>query len=105
MGRRKSSSPGHERQPVRAELIVTLGHCYWPQPAGRSLWRRKVKDEGRAGIKAKTRYDSRPDNWPLNEHGKELPWLPDKVFALVQSGALAGKSIGFLPLKGHAPNE
>jgi hypothetical protein len=76
--------------------LVTLGHAYHLPPVGRSLWRKRVKDGDLVGIKAKTRYPTRPDNWPA-----ESPWTPDQVFALVQNGLLAGKSIGFLPTKAH----
>jgi hypothetical protein len=82
--------------------LVTLGHAYYLPPVGKSLWRKHVKDgpAGRPGIKAKTIYPPRPDSWPIAD-----PWPPDKVFALVQSGMLAGKSIGFLPTRVHIPDE
>ncbi len=80
--------------------LVTLGHAYWMPPVGKSLWRKRVKDgeagRGLIGIKAKTRYPERPDNWPPAD-----AWPPDKVFALVQAGLLNGKSIGFLPTRVH----
>jgi len=34
--------------------IVTLNHCYGMPPVGKSLWRKRSKDGGRIGIKAKT---------------------------------------------------
>jgi hypothetical protein len=84
--------------------LVTLGHAYWVPPVGRSLWRKRVKDgtppNGLVGIKAKTHYPPRPENWPEND-----AWPPDKVLALIQAGLLQGKSIGFLPLKVHVPDE
>jgi hypothetical protein len=80
--------------------LVTLGHAYWMPPVGKSLWRRRVKDGSLVGIKAKTQYPPRPDNWPAAE-----TWVPDKVLALVQAGLLQGKSIGFLPTKVHIPDE
>src|SRR5439155_14794481 len=46
-----------------------------------------------------TQYPSKPASWPDTD-----PWAPDKVFALVQSGLLNSKSIGFLPLKVHFPD-
>jgi hypothetical protein len=76
--------------------LVTLGHCYTLPPVGKSLWRKRVKDGDLAGIKAKTQYPSRPDNWPAGD-----PWPSDRVFSLVQAGLLNGKSIGFLPTKVH----
>ncbi len=85
--------------------LVTMGHNYWCAPVGRSLWRKKTKDGDVLGIKAKTRYPEKPKDWPDNEHGVESPWPPDKVFCLIQAGLLQGKSIGFLPLKMHTPDD
>jgi hypothetical protein len=79
--------------------IVTLNHCYWQPAIGRSLWRKRVKDGDMQGIKAKTQYPPAPASWPEGE-----TWPSDKVFGLVQSGLLNGKSIGFLPLKVHFPD-
>lgn len=82
--------------------LVTLNHCYWAPPAGKSLWRKRIKAADAhahgAGIKAKTHYPSRPDSWP-----KDAEWVPDLAFSLVQSDLLRGKSIGFLPTKVHVP--
>jgi hypothetical protein len=78
-----------------ANPIVTLNHNYAIPPIGRSLWRKVVKDGPTRGIKAKTVYPTRPAEW-----GEE-PWPPDKVFALIQSGLLNAKSIGWLPTKAH----
>jgi len=77
--------------------IVTLGHAYQIPPVGKSLWRQRARAGGTLGIKAKTVYPVRPDDWPISE-----TWMPDKVFALVQAGLVSGKSIGFLPLKVRA---
>jgi hypothetical protein len=77
--------------------IVTMQHCYHLPPVGKSLWRKKAKDGDRVGVKAKTQYPQKPDQWPDDE------WPPDVVFPLVQSGLLNGKSIGFLPVKVHTP--
>jgi hypothetical protein len=79
--------------------IVTMQHAYWLPPVGRSLWRKRVKDGARAGIKAKTQYPPRPASWP------EEVWPPDAAFALVQNNLLNGKSIGLLPLKVHTPTQ
>jgi hypothetical protein len=84
----------------QANPLVTLGHAYDLPPVGRSLWRRRVRDGRLAGVKAKTRYPDRPEAWPAGD-----PWVPDKVFALVQAGLLQGKSIGFLPTKVHFPED
>jgi hypothetical protein len=88
----------------QANPIVTLGHSYALPPVGRSLWRKRVKagapPGGAAGIKAKTQYPPRPDTWPAG-----AAWPSDQVFALVQAGLLQGKSIGFLPLKVHVPDD
>jgi hypothetical protein len=83
-----------------ANPLVTLGHAYWLPPVGKSLWRKVVKDGECRGIKAKTVYPARPASWPDAD-----PWPPNKVLALVQAGMLQGKSIGFLPLKVHAPTD
>ncbi len=84
----------------QANPLVTLGHAYHLPPVGKSLWRRRVKDGDTVGIKAKTTYPARPDSWPADE-----AWPPDRVFALVQAGMLQGKSIGFLPVKVHVPDD
>ena len=52
----------------------------------------------RVGIKARTHYPPRPDNWPADK-----PWAPDEVLALIQAGLLQGKSIGFLPARVRSP--
>jgi hypothetical protein len=79
--------------------IVTLQHAYWMRPVGRSLWRKRVRDGGRFGVKAKTHFPARPEAWPADD------WLPDRVFALIQADLMRGKSIGFLPLKLRNPTE
>jgi hypothetical protein len=84
----------------QANPLVTLGHAYHLPPVGRSLWRRRVKDGDTVGIKAKTTYPARPEAWPADD-----PWPPDRVFALVQAGMLQGKSIDFLPVKVHVPDD
>jgi hypothetical protein len=84
----------------QANPLVTLGHAYWLPPVAKSLWRRRVKDGGLVGVKAKTQYPPRPESWPAGD-----AWPPDKVFALVQAGLLQGKSIGFLPTKVHVPED
>lgn len=77
--------------------IVTLNHAYDQPPVGRSLWRRKARDGGKRGVKAKTHYPARPSGWTLSD------WPPDLAFELVKAGMLQGKSIGFIPLKLRAP--
>jgi hypothetical protein len=81
----------------RLNPLVTLNHAYWAPPAGKSLWRRVVKENDLKGVKAKTFYPPRPNQWPDKE------WVPDLAFALVQADLLRGKSIGFLPTKVHVP--
>lgn len=80
--------------------LVTLGHAYWLPPVGKSLWRKRARDGSLVGIKAKTIYPVRPSTWAAGD-----PWPPDKVLALIQAGLLQGKSIGFLPLKVHTPDD
>jgi len=89
---------GMDDSQFRLNPLVTLGHDYDRPPVGRSLWRRRVRDGERQGIKAKTLYPARPADW-------SEAWPPDQVFALVQAGLLRGKSIGFLPLEVHVPDE
>jgi len=83
-----------------ANPLVTLQHSYWCPPVGKSLWRKRVKDGERTGIKAKTVYPPRPTTWPADK-----PWQPDQALALVQSGLMNGKSIGFLPTRVHVPDQ
>src|SRR5262245_16384845 len=92
-------SSGMDDSHFKNNPIVTLGHCYHQPPVGRGLWRRKVKDGELRGIKAKTIYPPRPENW------REDVWAPDSAFALIQAGLLNGKSIGFLALEASAPTE
>jgi hypothetical protein len=80
--------------------IVTLQHCYDLPPVGRSLWRKRTSDGQLRGIKAKTQYPRRPQDWPAASD-----WPPDITFNLIQNGLLLGKSIGFLSTKTHAPTE
>ena len=79
--------------------IVTVNHNYCQPPVGKSLWRKKTKDGDRRGVKAKTLYPVRPEEW-TEEH-----WAPDYAWALVKSGLMTGKSIGFLTLKAHQPTD
>lgn len=76
--------------------LVTLQHNYQMPPVGRSLWQKRVRDGELAGIKAKTQYPPAPTGWPADD-----PWPSDRVFSLIQSGLLSGKSIGFLPTRVH----
>jgi hypothetical protein len=91
-------SRGMNDSNFKANPIVTVQHCYHMPPVGRSLWRKRVKDGTTVGIKAKTQYPTRPDDWP------EAAWNPDTIFGLIQAGLMQGKSIGFLRLKSHAPS-
>lgn len=88
---------GMDDSHFRANPIVTLGHQYSSPPVGRSAWRMRVTENDKKGIKAKTIYPPRPDDWA------EKVWAPDVAFALVQSKLAAGKSIGFLPIEASSP--
>ncbi len=79
--------------------IVTLNHNYELAPVALSAWRKQSNEGGFKGIKAKTIYPSKPGFYPENQS-----WVPDQIFALVQTGLLAGKSIGFLPLQVREPS-
>ncbi len=91
---------GMNNSQFTANPVVTLGHAYYLPPVGKSLWQKVTRDGDLRGVKAKTQYPARPASWPEGD-----PWPPDKVLALVQAGMLQGKSIGFLPLKVHAPSD
>jgi hypothetical protein len=65
---------------------------------GRSLWRKKIKDGARRGVKAKTIYPTKPDD------GTDA-WAPDSAWGLVKASLMVGKSIGFLTVKSRAPTE
>jgi hypothetical protein len=41
---------------------------------GRSLWRKKIDDGARRGVKAKTIYSTKPDDWTD-------AWAPDSAGA------------------------
>jgi hypothetical protein len=90
---------GLNDEQFRLNPIVTMNHCYQVPPVGRSLWRKKSKDGAIRGVKAKTQYPERPTTWPA-----DTDWPPDVAFALIQADMLRGKSIGFLPIKGYAPD-
>lgn len=92
-------STGFRDESFKGNPIVTINHDYSRHPVGKSLWRRKVRDGGRYGIKAKTVYPVRPTEW------MEEIWPSDHAWALVKSGLMGGKSIGFLTLKAHSPTE
>lgn len=85
----------------RKNPVVTFAHDYGSLPVGRSLWVKRVKPEGGKGADgwlAKTRYTSKPGDWPE-------AWFPDAVWHFVQTGDLPGKSIGFIPMEVRKPNE
>jgi hypothetical protein len=90
-------SRGMNDSQFAANPLVTLNHCYYEPPIGRSLWRKRAKDGDMVGIKAKTQYPNKPPDWT------EDCWPPDSAFSLVKAGLMNGKSIGFLPLKKHTP--
>lgn len=78
----------------RQAPIVTFAHKYDELPVGKCQWIKEVV----GGLKAKTLYSTRPDDW-------QGPWLPDAIFALTQQGVLKGKSIGFLPTYIRSPTQ
>lgn len=92
-------SRGMNDSQFKLNPLVTMQHSYWLPPVGKSVWRKRVSDGPLVGIKAKTQYPQKPDAWPADD------WPPDVAFGLVQSQLLNGKSIGFLPLKVHAPTD
>jgi len=88
-----------------ANPVVTMQHAYWCPPVGKSLWQKRVKDGDQVGIKAKTKYPEKPKDWPEGGKDGADAWPPDNAFLLVQAGLLNGKSIGFLPVKMHIPDD
>lgn len=80
--------------------VVTLNHNYWQPPVGKSMWRLRLREGDRRGIKAKTHYPERPAEWPADQE-----WPSDAAWSLIKSGLMNGKSIGFLTLKSHAPTD
>jgi hypothetical protein len=57
----------------KANPIVTLNHSYYESPIGRSLWRKKVKDGDRRGVKAKTRLPAAFARMDRARLGRTLP--------------------------------
>ena len=90
---------GFRDDQYKSNPIVTINHDYTKSPVGRSIWRKKVKDGDRRGVKAKTVYPARPEEWA------DDIWPSDTAWALVKSGLMGGKSIGFLTLKSHPPTD
>jgi hypothetical protein len=76
----------------RQNPVVTLAHKYDELPVGRAQWIKAVV----GGIKAKTVYSQKPDNW-------QGPYIPDAVWQMTREGILRGKSVGFLPTKLRPP--
>jgi hypothetical protein len=89
---------GFRDDAFKGNPIVTLNHSYDQPPVGRSLWRKKIKDGARRGVKAKTIYPTKPDDWTD-------AWAPDSAWGLVKASLMVGKSIGFLTVKSRAPTE
>jgi hypothetical protein len=93
-------SVGMDDRQYKANPLVTLNHAYYRPPVGKSVWRRRMKVDECRGIQAKTVYPDRPAEW---QDGQE--WPADSAFALVKSGLMCGKSIGFLALEASGPTE
>lgn len=79
--------------------IVTLNHDYYRPPVGVSKWRQKFRDGQIRGVKAKTHYPPKPSGYDTE------CWPADDVWALVRSGLMAGKSVGFVPLEARSPTK
>ncbi|MEY4392816.1 MAG: hypothetical protein RL595_65 [Planctomycetota bacterium] len=81
-----------------ANPVVTWNHEYEIPPVGLSAWRKPAREGKHRGIRAKTIYPEKPASFP-----ERLEWMPETVFAMVASGLVAGKSIGFVPLVAREP--
>jgi len=88
---------GGDWKEFKKNPVVTFAHRYDELPVGRAAWVKRVQDKVNGWL-AKTLYTERPDDW-------EGSWFADAVWHFVKSGVLRGKSIGFLPLAGSAPEE
>jgi hypothetical protein len=69
--------------------VVPLCHSYWMPPVGRSLSRELKVIGNKVGIQARTYYPTKPE-------GHTQPWPSDETWAMVMSGLLNAKSIGFI---------
>jgi len=78
--------------------IVTLNHCYTEPPIGNCAWRKRATQGKTVGIQAKTIYPTEPE-------GFQGVWAPTNVFLMVQAGLLNAKSIGWLPVEWHYPDQ
>lgn len=86
-----------------ANPVVTFMHNYRDVPVGKALWvqRQKSDTPKRNGWMAKTVYYTRPPEY----EDRDLPWLADAVWHLIQQGGMLGKSIGFAPKQIRPPSE
>jgi hypothetical protein len=75
-------------------MPVTWAHNYTALPVGHGMWIKHDADKTR--LLAKTHYYDRPEDW-------QGDWMADAVFHLIKNGSMLGKSIGFIPMKVHAP--
>ena len=89
---------GFRDDAFKGNPIVTLNHQYELPPVGRSIWRKRIKDGARRGVKAKTIYPQKPEDWTD-------AWAPDSAWGLVRASLMVGKSIGFLTLKSRGPTD
>jgi hypothetical protein len=85
---------GMDDRHFAANPVVTWNHDTAAPPAGLSAWRRVTA----RGVLARTVYPARPE-----ELAPAVAWTPDVAWALVRSGLLVGKSIGFLATRTRAP--
>lgn len=86
---------GMDDSVFRMNPIVTLNHNYGMEAIGRNVWMKRDRDDrGVEGIVGKSTYDRKPPEWDAHVHGQ---WLPERVFLLIRSKLLNGKSIGFIP--------
>lgn len=79
--------------------VVPWAHDYHSLPVGAGLWIKSQKTEKGAGLIAKTKYPTAPENWKGD-------WLPDAIVALMRFDPplATAKSIGFFPLSTRRPS-
>lgn len=80
---------GVQLEHYRKNPQVLFGHDYSQPPIGRSAWVKK--DKASAGLLAKTIYATTV--------------FAEEIWGLVKGGFLPARSVGFIPIESHEPDE